>query len=138
MPRRTDSNNPADWLLIVSSDLEMIRLCCEHETAYAACRSKLSEIIEKILKAELIRLGWFLKKTHDLRHLTSELRALGSDLPSAIDGLVESFAEVYFTDRYPGFDLEDPDWPAFRAHLAEVEQLFATVKARVDNTAPTA
>ena len=131
MPRRTDSCNPADWLLIAGTDLEMIRLCCEHETAFAVCRAKLSEVIEKLLKAELIRLGWFLKKTHDLRHLTSELRALGSDLPPVIDALVESFAEVYFTARYPGFDLEDPDWPAFRAHLAEVEHLLATVQARI-------
>ena len=34
-------------------------------------------------------------------------------------------------DRYPGFDLDDPDWPALRAQLEQVEALLATVKARV-------
>lgn len=32
---------------------------------WAAARSKLAEILEKILKAELIRIGWELEKTHD-------------------------------------------------------------------------
>jgi HEPN domain-containing protein len=38
------------------------------------CRSKLAEILEKILKAELLRLGWYLEKTHDLERLRKALR----------------------------------------------------------------
>jgi hypothetical protein len=30
--------------------------------AFSGCRSKLAEILEKILKAELIRTGWTLEK----------------------------------------------------------------------------
>ena len=69
MPRTTDSNNAADWLWIADSDLPMIRAAAEGEFSFAAARSKLAEVLEKIVKAELIRLGWRLEKTHDLNHL---------------------------------------------------------------------
>ena len=57
MPRKTDSKNPADWLLIAGLELEVVRLALENEIGFTVCRSKLAEILEKILKAELIRLG---------------------------------------------------------------------------------
>ena len=79
----------------------------------------------------MLRLGWFLEKTHDLEKLSGELRALGSDLMPQVDPLCEALAEVYFTDRYPGFDLEDPDWPKMREQLEQVTALAETVKARV-------
>ena len=44
--------------------------------------------------------------------------------------------QVYFTDRYPGFDLDDPDWPALRAQIEQVEALLAEVKARVPTAPP--
>jgi hypothetical protein len=33
--------------------------------------------------------------------------------------------------RYPGFDLDDPDWPALRQQITDVTTLLETVKARV-------
>lgn len=69
MQRKTDSNNPADWLLIVESDMELLRQGAAHEWSFAMCRSKLAEVLEKIIKAELIRLGWPLEKTYDLVRL---------------------------------------------------------------------
>ena len=57
MPRKTDSHNPADWLFIVESDLDMIRASVERDLAHISCRSKLAETLEKVMKAELIRLG---------------------------------------------------------------------------------
>ena len=69
MPRKTDSHNPADWIAIAGSDMDIIRLAVEKEISFAAARSKLSEVLEKILKAELIRTGWELEKTHDLDRL---------------------------------------------------------------------
>ena len=45
--------------------------------------------------------------------------------------LCDDLAEAYFTDRYPGFDLEDPDWPKVRGQLQQVEELLAAVKARL-------
>ena len=57
MPRRTDSNNPADWLYLSGQDLAGIRKLTESEVGYEMCRGKLAEVIEKLMKAELIRLG---------------------------------------------------------------------------------
>jgi HEPN domain-containing protein len=133
LPRKTDSNNPADWLFIAESDLEGVRLLAEREISYELCLSKLAEILEKVLKAELIRSGWFLEKTHDLLKLGGELRARRSDLTDRIRPLCENFAEKYFTDRYPGFDLEDPDWPVLRAQIEEIATLLAIVKERVSS-----
>ena len=69
MPRKTDSSNPADWLWIAESDLPMICAAARGEFSFGAARSKLAEVLEKVLKAELIRLGWPLEKTHDLDRL---------------------------------------------------------------------
>lgn len=131
MPRRTDSNNPADWLRIVESDMELLRIGAVKELSYAMCRSKLAEVVEKIIKAELIRNGWELEKTHDLERLRLELEEQKSDLEPAAAALCDDLAEAYFSDRYPGFDLEDPDWPKLRGQLQQVEALLAAVQARV-------
>ena len=131
MPRKTDSKNPADWLLIVESDMELLRQGAAHEWSFAMCRSKLAEVLEKIIKAELIRLGWPLEKTHDLVRLHDRMVEWQSELePLAAPACLE-LAQAYFTDRYPGFDLEDPDWPKLRGQLQQVEELLAAVKARL-------
>jgi HEPN domain-containing protein len=131
LPRKTDSNNPADWLFIAESDLQGVRVLAEREISYALCLSKPAEVLEKVLKAELIRTGWFLEKTHDLLKLGGELHARESDLTDQIRPLCETLAEKYFTDRYPGFDLEDPDWPLLRAQIEDVSNLLAKVQERV-------
>ena len=131
MPRKTDSHNPADWLLIAESDLELIQLAVENEVGFAAARSKLAEILEKILKAELLRLGWTLEKTHDLNRLLQSLVERNSDLVVTAEPLCDGLVQVYFTDRYPGFDLDDPDWPKLRAQAGGVTALLETVKARL-------
>jgi HEPN domain-containing protein len=95
-------------------------------------RGKLAEILEKVLKAELIRLGWELEKTHDLNRLWDSMVELGSPLADTAKPICQSLAEVYFTDRYPGFDLDDPDWPALREQVKQVSALLATVQARVE------
>jgi hypothetical protein len=57
LPRKTNSKNPADWLRIAAADMDMVRMAAEQEISYPGARSKLAEILEKILKAELIRTG---------------------------------------------------------------------------------
>ncbi|MCZ7641063.1 MAG: hypothetical protein M5U12_36415 [Verrucomicrobia bacterium] len=52
MPRKTDSNSPADWLWLADSDLQGVQSLAREELAYPLCRSKLAEVVEKILKAE--------------------------------------------------------------------------------------
>ena len=131
MPRKTDANNPADWLWICASDIEAIHCLAARELGNVMCQSKLAEVLEKVMKAELIRLGWTLVKTHDLRFLAKELRARQSDLLTDLEPLVTALAEAYMFDRYPGFDLEDPDWPALRAQIEQVTALHAAVQARL-------
>jgi HEPN domain-containing protein len=131
LPRRTDASRPADWVDIAEADLAMVQLTAEREISFGPCRSKLAEALEKTLKAELIRLGWALEKTHDLQRLAKLLRERRSDLADSAHPLVSSLTEAYFSDRYPGFDLDDPDWPALRQQIADVSRLLDIVKARV-------
>ncbi len=131
MPRKTSSHNPADWILIAASDMELIRLAVQNEISYEAARSKLAEVLEKILKAELIRIGWQLEKTHDLDRLLQSLVERNSDLATTATPLCDALVDVYFTDRYPGFDLDDPDWPKLRAQVEGVTTLLETVKFRL-------
>ncbi len=132
MPRKTDSNNPADWLFFAREDIEAVRLLAEREISYHLCQSKLAEALEKTLKAELIAKGWFLEKVHDLQKLIDELIERGSDIVAAAQPLAEVLAEAYFSERYPGFDLEDPDWPGLRKKLSQVGDLLETVAASLD------
>jgi HEPN domain-containing protein len=131
LPRKTNSKNPADWLLIAASDMELVRLGADNEISFSAVRGKLAEILEKVLKAELIRISWELEKTHDLNRLLDLLVDRNSDLISVVEPLCDVLAQVYFTDRYPGFDLDDPDWPKLRAQVKGVTALLETVKSRL-------
>jgi HEPN domain-containing protein len=131
LPRKTEANNPADWLFIAESDLEMVRLSATEQVSFYGSRSTLAEALEKVLKAELIRLGWRLERTHDLNRLVDELIRLKSDLVSPATSIAKELAEAYFTDRYPGFDLDDPDWPVLRVHIEAVGRLLEEVKSRL-------
>ena len=131
MPRKTDASNPADWIWICESDHEGVAALAKSELSYELCRGKLAEIIEKVLKAELIRSGWTLVKTHDLEVLARELSSRDAALALDFKPLVAAYAEVYFHSRYPSYDLEDANWPAFREHVARVGELLQKVKARI-------
>ena len=133
MLRKTDSNNPADWLYLAESDIEGIRDLALRELAYHLCRSKLAEVLEKVLKAELIRCGWFLEKTHDLMRLLEEIEKRAPDLLAEAEPLALSLAECFFRERYPGFDMEEPDWPDLRAKVQAVEQLLASVRVKLES-----
>jgi HEPN domain-containing protein len=131
LPRKTDSNNPSDWIFFAESDLDGIGLLIDSAISPLLCQSKLAETLEKILKAELIRLGWPLVKTHDLQQLALELRARSSDLFPDCQDLCDSLAERYFSDRYPGFDIEDADWPSLRKQADQIGILMEKVKSRL-------
>lgn len=116
---------------MAEQELEAIRRLSADEFAFDMCHSKMAEIVEKLLKAELIRAGWLLEKTHDLERLRKELRTRDKNLAESVESLCTDLAEVYFAGRYPGFDLADPDWPDFRAKLEQVTSLLATIKSRL-------
>ena len=132
---KTDSNNPAHWLMISESDLEGIELLVAQEMSDWLCMSKLAEVLEKVMKAELLRCGWFLQKTHDLQKLGGELQALNSDLVPRLKPLCNAMSEIYFTNRYPGFDLPSANWVEMRCWIQEVKELLLIVKARVQSPA---
>ncbi len=111
--------------------MDMVRMAAENEISYSAARTKLAEILEKVLKAELIRLGWKLEKTHDLNRLLDLLVERGSDLLPVVEPLCDALVQVYFTGRYPGFDLDDPDWPRLREQVGQVTALLQSVKSRL-------
>ena len=69
--------------------------------------------------------------THDLNRLLQNLVERNSDLVPVVEPLCDVLVQVYFTDRYPGFDLDDPDWPKLRGQVEQVIALLAAVKARV-------
>ena len=131
LPRKTDSSNPADWIWISESDIAGISELANRELSYELCRGKLAEVIEKVLKAELIRTGWLLVRTHDLEVLGRELYARDATMGLEFKPLVVAYAEVYFSARYPGFDLDEPNWAELRRDIALVEKLLAQVKARI-------
>jgi len=131
LPRKTDASNPADWLWLAGSELQIIRLAAAQQIGFIACRGKLAEVVEKTMKAELIRIGWPLERTHDLERLLDELITRHSDLVGSLEPLCEALADAYFTDRYPGFDLDDPDWPLLNQQIEAVGKLMETVDARV-------
>jgi HEPN domain-containing protein len=83
------------------------------------------------MKAELVRLGWPLERTHDLERLLDELVARNSDFVAAFEPLCDALADAYFTDRYPGFDRDDPDWPALAQQIEAVTKLLETIGARI-------
>src|SRR5215207_8321169 len=103
----------------------MIRAAAEGEFSFGAARSKLAEVLEKVLKAELIHRGWRLERTHDLDHLLEAMSKYGSPFFAQAEPLCDTLAEYYFSDRYPGFDLEDPDFPSLRAQVEQVANLLA-------------
>jgi HEPN domain-containing protein len=115
---------------MANADLEMIRLAAAQRVGFTACRSKLAEVVEKTMKAELIRLGWTLERTHDLERLLDAMTEWHSDLVPSLESLCDSLADAYFSDRYPGFDLDDPDWPILNQQLEAVTIVLSTVQAR--------
>ena len=83
------------------------------------------------MKAELIRQGWVLEKTHDLRHLFGLLQSRNPELCEMLRPLTVDYAEIYFMSRYPGFDLDDPDWEKLRCDMEATTDVLQRVKAQL-------
>lgn len=57
MPRRTNSNDPEDWLWMAENDLSVIRLALAPEIGFTTCRGKLAEVLDPTARAD-----WFAAK----------------------------------------------------------------------------
>jgi hypothetical protein len=62
-----------------------------------------------------------------LQWLAKEMATFSPEVFLYIQDTVESLADVYFSSRYPGFDLEDPDWESFDSHHKIVKGFFEKV-----------
>ena len=129
--RKTDAGNPSDWMTFAAEDLLVVGLLLERRAAFWVARSKLAEAFEKALKADLIARGWRLEKTHDLQRLVDHLSAYDPGLASNIQSTADELAESYTESRYPGFDLDDPDWPDLERITSEVESYVKKTRARL-------
>lgn len=134
MPRKTESRNASDWMLFVRADLAAVRLLAAHQVSYHVCRSKLAEALEKAIKASLIRRGWRLEKVHDLQKLCDFLAGYDQAEADALQGLVDALAESYTESRYPGFDLDKPDWRTLCGQMVAVTAYAKRVKAALVRT----
>jgi len=112
-------------MAFVLEDLAAVSLLLGNRVSFHVCRSKLSEAMEKALKADLIRRGWSLVKVHDLPKLCDLLASYSESAADRLQQIVDELAESYTESRYPGFDLDAPDWEVLRRQ-------FVTVQGYVD------
>jgi len=130
-PKKTDAGNPADWLAFVEEDLGAVALLVRHRVSFHVCRSKLAEALEKALKADLIRRGWSLVKVHDLQKLCDHLAAHEESVADRLQLLVDELAESYTEGRYPGFDLDEPDWETLETRCQSVRDYVEELKKAI-------
>lgn len=64
--------------------------------------------------------------------MARELEARQSGLSAEVKPLALTLAGAYLTTRYPGFDLDDPDWPALRAQIEQVALLLEQVRDQLN------
>ena len=129
---KTDFTEPRDWLYFAGVDLEAIQLLYENKIAYEVCVSRLAECLEKLIKAELIRNKWRLKKEHDLQWLAKEMEKFSPELLVLIQESVEDLADAYFSSRYPGFDLDEPDWERFSRNLNKINTFKHEIERKIE------
>lgn len=130
-PKKTDAGNPADWLAFIDEDLGAVALLVHHRVSFHVCRSKLAEALEKALKADLIRRGWSLAKVHDLQKLCDHLAAYDESVADHLQQLVDELVESYTEGRYPGFDLDEPDWETLDSQYQSVRNYVEELKKAI-------
>jgi len=133
LARKTDAGRAADWLLYAGADLEAVASLSAHQVAYSVCRSKLAEVLEKTIKANLIHLGWRLQKVHDLQKLCDYLYSYDKDAAESLQTLADELADDYAVGRYPGYDLEDPDWQCLSTLINGVSRYFESIQRLISS-----
>ena len=126
--KKTESGNPGDWLFFANEDINAVNLLYGSKVSFTVCKSKLAEAFEKSIKADLISRGWRLEKIHDLQKLCDLLAAYESQKADSIQNAVDELSGSYTECRYPGFDLEEPDWIGLGKLMAGVESYIKTLE----------
>jgi HEPN domain-containing protein len=125
--KKTEAGNPGDWLFFATEDMNAVSLLYESKISFTVCKSKLAEAFEKSIKADLISRGWKLEKIHDLQKLCDLLAAFDSQKADNIQNTVDELSGSYTECRYPGFDLEEPDWSNLGKLISGVESYISSL-----------
>jgi len=128
--KKTEAGNPGDWLFFAGEDMNAVKLLYESKTSFTVCKSKLAEAFEKSIKADLISRGWKLEKIHDLQKLCDLLAVHDSKKAESIQNTVDELSGTYAECRYPGFDLEKPDWVNLGKLISGVESYISSLLIR--------
>ena len=126
--KKTEAGNPGDWLFFTNEDMKAVKVLYASKTSFTVCKSKLAEAFEKSIKADLISRGWKLEKIHDLQKLCDLLAVYDSPKAENIQNTVDELAGSYTECRYPGFDLEEPDWNNLEKLISVVESYINSLR----------
>ena len=126
--KKTEAGNPGDWLFFATEDMNAVSLLYESKISFTVCKSKLAEAFEKSIKADLISRGWKLEKIHDLQKLCDLLSVYDSQKAESIQNTVDELSGSYTECRYPGFDLEEPDWFNLEKLISGVESYISALQ----------
>ena len=114
---------PAEWFRFAAADLERARKrLAEEDVEDLLCHCE--QAAEKALKGWLIRAGWNLEYTHDLRRLLRAVADHGGDA-DWFTATAKTLTTSYVSLRYP-FATEDlPSLEEAARLFAETEKLLA-------------
>ena len=126
--KKTEAGNPGDWLFFAIEDMNAVKLLYESNISFTVCKSKLAEAFEKSIKADLISRGWKLEKIHDLQKLCDLLAIYDSRKADSIQSTVDELSGSYTECRYPGFDLEEPNWLNLEKLISGVESYISSLQ----------
>lgn len=134
MPSPEDAEYPLDWIRNADKDWQRAHMLLDASDPEMAgfC---LQQAVEKCLKAFLLRRGWELRKTHNLKELLEDATDYAPFLAPYRE-VCECIAKYYFAERYPAAPGEerpsvDMSEEAVRAAMEEVEPLTVQLRQAV-------
>ncbi|MBI4660141.1 MAG: HEPN domain-containing protein [Verrucomicrobia bacterium] len=102
--KKTDEQDPADWLAFAQERLAAADLLKAREELTPACIECLQEAAGRLLKGYLIAKDWSLVKSLDLRRLVRDAGRFDSRFLKFLP-LAENLTADFFAQHYPGGDL---------------------------------
>jgi len=119
---------PEEWFRFAAADLERARKRVADEDVEMVL-FHCEQAAEKVLKGWLIRAGWNLEYTHDVRRLLRALADRGADA-DWFTGTAKTLTTSYVSLRYPFATEELPS-------LAESTEIFAETEKLLSQLLPT-
>lgn len=114
-----------EWLEKAKHDFESAKLILEGNGYADTAVVLLQQAMEKYLKGFLIRNGWKLIKTHNLKLLLDEAKAYNNDFERFYDP-ADKLTQYYIDEKYPSMTTEI-DLEEAKALCARVRELSELV-----------